>query len=88
MISIELVPVVATLALIVGDAQQLYNVAKAKKCKSVSLTKWILSVVANVLMPIYYWANHHMFGFTAAMILLAVSLVISVIIVLKRRKRG
>ena len=82
---IEVFPILATLCLIIGDMTQLGRVLSAHHCRSVSLTKWILSLISNTIMPWYYYLQGQYTSAVVAIVLWVICLIISIIIILRRR---
>lgn len=81
---VEVFPIVGLLSLIIGDISQLIAVKGATHCRSVSLSKWLLSMVANVAFPIYYYLNRHFISMCVNILLLCISTSIIVLVVKKR----
>jgi hypothetical protein len=82
---IEILPIFATICLILGDVGQLGRVLKSNHCRSVSLIKWNLSIIANFVMPIYYGIQQQYTSMFVAIFLSIICSSIVIIILIKRR---
>lgn len=83
---LEILPIFSTVCLIVGDTTQLIRVIYAHHCRSISLLKWGLSFIANLIMPFYYYAQYEYTAMSVAILLALTCFAICVIIISRRSK--